>query len=139
MCKAAFGEEDQADEKTLDILKEFLAAHIDAQLLPAVIGKIGAKLAAEKKATISVAYEHLKSAKAVLEALGLGDGDGEEARSTDAPAPVVAPAKQRSRPAAVPAKDELDAHLLARDVLRGVTTAASAALERLNIEMRNNK
>ena len=136
MCKAAFGEEDQADEKTLDILKEFLAPHIDAQLLPAVIGKIGVKLAAEKKATIAVAYEHLKSAKAVLEACGLGDGDGEEARSTDVQTPVVAPAKQRSRPAGVPAKDELDAHLLAREVLRGITTAASSGLETINNRLR---
>src|SRR6185312_3720219 len=44
MCKDAFGEEDQADEKTLEILKEFLTPHINASLLPAVIGKIGAKL-----------------------------------------------------------------------------------------------
>ena len=41
MCKAAFGEEEQADEKTLDILKEYLAPHIPAQLLPAVAAKIG--------------------------------------------------------------------------------------------------
>ena len=49
MCKAAFGEEDQADEKTLDILKEFLAPHIDAQLLPAVIGKIGVRSSLPKR------------------------------------------------------------------------------------------
>jgi hypothetical protein len=37
MCKAAFGEPEEADAQTLEILKEFLTPHIDAQLLPAVI------------------------------------------------------------------------------------------------------
>ena len=44
MCKAAFGEEEQADEKTLDILKEYLAPHVrPAELLPAVAAKIGSQ------------------------------------------------------------------------------------------------
>ena len=33
MCREAFGEEDQADEKTVEILKEYLAPHVPTQLL----------------------------------------------------------------------------------------------------------
>ena len=85
MCKAASGEEDQADEKTLEILKEYLAPHIDAQILPAIIGKIGARMSAQSKAKLGEAHEHLKAAKAVLEGLhpGLADGNEEESRSDD--------------------------------------------------------
>jgi hypothetical protein len=144
MCKAAFGEEDQADEKTIEILKEFLTPHIDASLLPAVISKVGAKLSAATKAKLGEAHEHLKAATAVVEALhgGLGDSEGEESRSDgdEKSAPTMAPERKRSRPAGdASAKEELDAHLLARDVLRGVTTAASTALERLKNEQRNKK
>src|SRR5437588_1290134 len=66
MCKAAFGEEDQPDEKTLEILKEFLTPHIDAMILPAVVGKIGTRRAAERRKKLGEAHELLKAASTVL-------------------------------------------------------------------------
>lgn len=133
MCKAAFGEEDEADEKTLEILKEFLSPHIDPQLLPAITEKIGGKLSAHMKAQMSEAYQHLKAASAIVGALhgDAGNDDGEESRSTDLVS-EPAPAKKRSRPTEDVHQDELNAHLLARDILRGITTAAQGGLEKLN-------
>lgn len=143
MCKEAFGEEDEPDEKTVAILKEFLAPHVDDQILTALTAKIGARISAASKEKLGEAHQHLKAATAIVEALhgGLGDSDGEEGRSGDEEKSQSQPApeKQRSRPAGVPGKAELDAHLLAKEVLRGVTTAASDALERLNKERRTKK
>ena len=133
MCKSAFGEEDEADEKTLEILKEFLAPHIDPQLLPVITGKIGSKLATESNNKLGEAHQHLKAAIAIVERLGrdLGNDEGEESRSTEEPS-EPAPARQRSRPTEdVRQKDELEAHLLAKDILRGVTTAAQEGLTKL--------
>src|SRR5205085_2492847 len=62
MCKAAFGEEEQADEKTIEILKEYLAPHIDAQILPAVASKIGSRISAATKEKLREAHKHLKAA-----------------------------------------------------------------------------
>ena len=56
MCKSAFGEEDQADEKTLEILKEFLAPHIDPLILPAIAAKVGARISASTKEKIAEAH-----------------------------------------------------------------------------------
>lgn len=134
MCKEAFGEEDQADEKTLDILKEFLAPHIDAQILPAVAAKIGARLQAEKRAKLGEAHKHLQAAKAVLEAEGLGDGSGEiEPAEGVAPAPAI----KRSKPAKITNDVELEAHLVAREILRDVTTAATTGLKDIRENIRN--
>jgi hypothetical protein len=133
MCKEAYGEEDPADEKTLEILKEFLAPHIDAQLLPVITGKIGSKLATESNNKLGEAHQHLKAAIAIVERLGkgLGNDEGEEGRSADDMS-ESAPTKQRSRPTeGVRQKDELEAHLLAKDILRGVTTAAQEGLTKL--------
>jgi hypothetical protein len=142
MCKAAFGEEDQADEKTLDIIKEFLAPHIDAQLLPAVAGKIGASLQAEKKASLAGAYEHLKAAKAVLEALhgGLADDREEESRSDDAKNVDEGSRKPRSRTRTTSHSDDaaLKAHIQAREIVGGIEAVARKALGELNAEIRDH-
>jgi hypothetical protein len=140
MCKAAFGEEDEPDVKTLEILKEFLTPHVDPQILTALTTKIGARMSAESKNKLGEAHEHLKAATAVVEALhgGLRDSDGEDGRSDgDNKSSATAPEKQRSRTAGVSATGELDAHMLGKEVLRGITTAASAALERIKAEERN--
>jgi len=42
MCKAAFGEEEQADEKVLEILKTFLSPYVPEQMQNAVFMKVGA-------------------------------------------------------------------------------------------------
>lgn len=135
MCKEAFDEGDEADEKTLEILKEFLAPHIDAQLLPAITGKIGSKLATEQNIKLGEAHQLLKAATAIVERLGkgLGNDEGDESRSDeDLKSSKTAPKTQRSRPAEHARRDnELDAHLLARDILRGVTTAAQEGLKTL--------
>lgn len=140
MCKEAFGEEEQADEKTLSILKEYLAPHIDSQLLTALTAKIGAKIAAETNAKLGEAHQHLKAAKAVLEELSgaLADGDGEEGRSSDddhksSPAPV----NTRSRPRSTSPSDEaLKAHLQAKEIVGGIEAKAREALGDLNAKIR---
>jgi hypothetical protein len=135
MAKEAYGEEEQADEKTIEILKEFLAPHIDAQLLPVVAAKIGSKLAGEQKTKLGEAHQFLKAATAVVEALhgGLGDSDGEESRSGTEQSVTTAPEKKRSRPAgAAPANGDLKDHLFVREVLREITTVATSGLEKIN-------
>jgi hypothetical protein len=134
MCKSAYGEEDEADEKAIEILKEFLSPHIDAQLLPAITGKIGSKLAALTKAQIAEAYQHMKAATAIVAALhgGLGNDEGEESRSDGVETPASAPTRQRSRPAEVRVDDELNGHLFNREVLREIATVAQRGLETLN-------
>jgi hypothetical protein len=142
MCRDAYGEEDEPDEKMVEILKEFLAPHVDPQVLTALTAKVGARISSATRERLREAHEHLKAATSIVEALhgNLGDDDGEEGRSDgDDKTLPAAPGKQRSRPARVPAQDALDAHLLAKEVLRGVTTAASTALERLNREGRLKK
>ncbi|HLH93536.1 MAG TPA: hypothetical protein VKW08_00315 [Xanthobacteraceae bacterium] len=134
MCKAAYGEEEHADEKTLEILKEFLAPHISAQLLPAVSGKIASRITAAHREKLGEAHQNMKAALAIVASLhgALGDDEGDESRSVGETSPEPAPRKQRSRPAEnAPKDDELDAHLLARDILRGVTTAAQEGLKTL--------
>jgi hypothetical protein len=140
MCKAAFGEEDQADEKTIEILKEFLTPHVDPLVLTALTAKIGARISGETKAKLGEAHQHLKAAKAVLEELhgGLADGDGEEGRSTEgktSPAPVIT----RSRPRTSSRSDEaLKAHLQAREIVGGIEAVAREALGRLNADIRTH-
>jgi hypothetical protein len=78
----------------------------------------------------------MKAATAIVETLhgALGNDDGEEGRSegTEASVPSPAPRKQRSRPTEdVKQKAELDAHLLAKDILRGITTSAMEGLKTL--------
>jgi hypothetical protein len=76
----------------------------------------------------------MKAALAIVASLhgALGDDEGDESRSVGETSPEPAPRKQRSRPAEnAPKDDELDAHLLARDILRGVTTAAQEGLKTL--------
>jgi hypothetical protein len=135
MCKAAFGEEEEPDEKTVAIIKEFLQPHVDAQLLTALTAKIASRIASENTKKLGEAHQHMKAATAVLEGLSkaLGDGSGEIE-----PAVVEAPAIQRSTPVKIaPVKDnELDAHLFARELLRDVTTAATAGLKQINDEIR---
>jgi hypothetical protein len=143
MCKDAFGEEDQADEKTLEILKEYLAPHVAAQLLPAVAAKIGSKLSAATKEKLGEAHTHLKAATAVVEALhgGLRDSDGEEDRSgEDDKSLATVPQRQRSRPArAANTDNELEAHMFAREVLREITTVATSGLEKINKDRKARK
>jgi hypothetical protein len=134
MCKSAFGEQDEADEKTLDILKEILSPHINANLLPAVTGKIGARLAAENKAKTAEVYEHLKAAIAIVAALhgALGNDEGEESRSDGVQAPAPAPTRQRSRPTESHDDDDLKNHMDAREIVREITTVAQRGLTELN-------
>jgi hypothetical protein len=140
MCKEAFGEEDQADEKTLEILKEYLAPHIDAQLLPAITGKIGTRIAAEQNAKLGEAHQHLKAATAVLEALhkGLADGSEEEGRSDDAKSVDDGPRDIRSRTRTTSRSEDpaLQAHLRAREIMRGIEASAREGLGRLNADIR---
>lgn len=140
MCKAAFGEEDQADEKTLAILKEFLTPHVDPLMLTALATKIGAKVSAESKNRIVEAHQHLNAAKAVLEALhpDFADGDGEEGRSDEeksSPAPV----QPRSKPRTSSRSDEaLKAHLQAREIVGGIEAAAREALGKIKADIRTH-
>jgi hypothetical protein len=135
MCKEAFGEDEEPDEKTVEILKEYLAPHIDPQFLTALTGKIASRITSETTKKLGEAHQHLKAATAVLESLSksLGDGSGEEKPAVD-----EAPAIQRSTPARVaPVKDnELEAHIFARDLLRGITTAATGGLKEINEALR---
>jgi hypothetical protein len=140
MCKAAFGEEDAADEKTLAILKEFLAPHVPAQLLSAVAEKIGARITAANKEKLGEAHDQLKAATAILEGLckGLADGSGEESRSDDEQhSSAMAPAVTRSRPRQPSLSDEaLHAHLRAKEILGGIEAAARAGLGTINADIR---
>jgi len=141
MCKAAFGEEEQADEKTLEILREFLAPHVDAQLLPAVAGKIGAALSAATKAKLGEAHEHLKAAKAVLEGLhpGLADGNEEGSRSDDGKSVDDGSREPRSKPRSTSRSDDaLKAHIQAREIVGGIEAVAREALGRLNADIRTH-
>jgi len=138
MCKEAFGQEDEPDEKTIEVLKEFLAPYVDEKLLAPLTLKIATKLTTETTKKLSEAHQHLKAATTVLESLSktLGDGSGEET-----PAAAPAPAIQRSNPVRVaPVKEtELDAHLFARDLLRSITTAAGNGLKDINEEIRKSR
>src|SRR5207302_61058 len=69
-----------------EILKEFLTPHIDAMILPAVVGKIGTRLAAERRKKLGEAHELLKAASTVLGELygAPADGNEEEGRSDGA-------------------------------------------------------
>lgn len=139
MCKSAFGEEDQADEKTVAILKDFLTPHVDPLVLTALTLKIGARISSDTKKRIAEAHSHLNAAKAVLEALhpDLADGSGEESRS-DEEKSEPAPATTRSR-TRTPSHDdeELKAHLLVRDTVRGIESAAREALGKINADLRS--
>jgi len=77
----------------------------------------------------------MKSATAIVEALhgALGNDDGEEDRSAaDDKSVTTIPRKQRSRSTEdIRQNDELNTHLLAKDILRGITTAAQEGLKTL--------
>jgi hypothetical protein len=136
MCKAAFGDEDAPDEKTLAILKEFLAPHIDPQMLNALTTKLGARISAASKEKLGEAHEHLKAATAIVEALhgGLGNDEGEESRSGDEEKSQSqpAPATQRSRPSESRGKDDLNDFLLGRDIVREIHAVTQRGLEQYN-------
>jgi hypothetical protein len=139
MCKAAFGEEDQADEKTLAILNEYLAPHIDKAILPAIVAKVGARISAETKKKIAEAHTHLKAAQSVLEALhgGLADGNEEEGRSDEGKILDDGPRNDRSRSRTPSHSDEaLKAHVQAREIMCGIEAVAREALGRLNADIR---
>jgi hypothetical protein len=139
MCKDAFGEEDQADEKTLDILNEYIAPHLDPQIRSAVIAKAGARLSAATKEKLGEAHEHLKAAKAVLEALhgGLADDREEESGSDGGKAIDDASREIGSRPRSTSRSDDaLKAHIQAREIVGGIEAVARDALGRLNAEVR---
>jgi|GEM_PF-1440021 len=142
MCKAAFGEEEQGDEKTIEVLKEYLAPHIDAQLLTALTAKIGAKISAETRKKLGEAHEHLKAATAVLENLhgGLADGSGEESRSdSDDKSLAMAPVITRSKSRSSSRSDEaLQAHLRAREIVGGIEAAAREGLSKIKLEIRDH-
>jgi hypothetical protein len=141
MCKAAFGEQDEADEKTVEILKEFLAPHMSAQLLPVVAAKIGSKLATETNKKLAETYQNLKAAIAVLEALhgGLADGNGEDSRSDDSKTVDDGSREPRSKPRSTSHSDDeaLKAHIQAREIVGGIEAAARKALGDLNAEIRD--
>jgi hypothetical protein len=142
MCKAAFSEDEQADEKTLEILKEYLAPHVPAQLLPAVAAKIGSKLSAATKEKLGEAHQHLIAAKAVLEALhgGLADDREEESGSDSGKAVDDASRKtgSRPRPTSRSDNDALKAHIQARETVAGIEAVAREALGKLNAEIRSH-
>lgn len=101
-----------------------------AKGMAALVVKIGLRVSADMDGELGEALKLLQSAKTIVEALhgGLGDGDGEVK-----PAEKVAPITQRSKPASgADGKDELDSHLFARSVLRGIVTATTSALEQLH-------
>lgn len=139
MCKAAFCEEDQADERTLAVLREFLTPHVDPLILNALALKIGAKISGETKKRLAEAHQLLNAAKAVLEDLhpDLADGSGEESRSDEDDKSSPAPANPRSR-TRTPSRedDELNAHLRMRETVRGIEAAAREALGKLNADLR---
>ncbi len=134
MCKEAFGEEDQADEKTLEILKEHLGAFVPEQMQTAVFQKLGARISAASKEKLAEAHQHLKAASAIVKALhgGLGDDDGEEGRSNGDEKSEPAPRKQRSRPTESPRTKTLNEFLTGREIVREITTVAQRGLAELN-------
>src|ERR1700722_6890694 len=141
MCKAAFGGEEQADEKTLDILKEYLAPHVPAELLPAVAAKIGSKLSSATKERRGEAHQHLKAAKAALESLhpGLADGNEEESRSDDSKTVDNGSRIDRSKTRTTSRSDDaLKAHIQAREIVGGIEAVAREALGRLNADIRTH-
>jgi hypothetical protein len=142
MCKEAFGEEEHADEKTLEILKEYLAPHIDPLLLTALTAKIGARISADTNKKLGEAHQLLKAAKAVLEDLhkGLADGSGEEGRSNDAKGIDDGPREPRSRPRSSSRSEDpaLKAHLQAREIVGGIEAVAREALGKLNADIRSH-
>ena len=134
MCREAYGEEEQPDEKTLEILKEFLSPHIDAQLLPAVISKVGARISRVTRERLREAHEHMKAASGIVEDLhgGLKDDDGEASRSIEGQElSGTAPRTQRSRPAESH-DEELTKFLAQREIAREFATLAQRRLEQLN-------
>jgi hypothetical protein len=141
MAKDAYGEEDQADEKTIEILKEFLAPHIDAQLLPVVAAKIGSKLAGEQKTKLGEAYHYLKAANAVLEALhgGLADGNEKESRSDSTDIGAGNGSRESRSRTRTPSHsdDALKAHIQAREIVGGIEAVAREALGKFNAEIRS--
>ncbi len=135
MCKDAFGEEDRADEKTLEILKEHLSAYVPEEMQAAVFQKTGARISAATKEKLGEAHEHLKAASAIVKALhgGLGDDDGEEGRSDgDEKSSPAAPEKKRSRPTKSLMDKDLEDHLLSKEIVREITTIAQRGLTILN-------
>jgi hypothetical protein len=134
MCKAAFGEDEPADEAVLEILQAHLASYIPEPLQRAVFQKVGAQISAATKKKLGEAHEHMKAAVAIVEALhgGLKDDDGEERRSIeDAPVSSPAPKTQRSKPSEAPRR-ELNDFLFAKELVKEITTAAQRGLETLN-------
>jgi hypothetical protein len=131
-------------EKLLDeavlLMKGTESKGMVSKILKNLVGKAGATLSAATKEKLSEAHKHLKAATTVIEDLhgALGDGSGEE-KSADDDQIVQTPATKRSRPAkgATGGKDELEAHLHAREILRGITTAATAGLEEINSRVRD--
>lgn len=142
MCKEAFGEEEQADEKTLSILKEYLAPHVSEQLLPPLAAKIGTRLAAERRNMLGEAHSHLKAATAVLEELSgaLADSSEEVSRSASGThnAAGTGSREHGSRPRTTSRTDDeaLKAHLMAREIVGGIEAVAREALGQLNAEVR---
>jgi hypothetical protein len=140
MCRDIFGEEEQADEQVVAILKEYLAPHIDPLILNSVVAKVGARVSATTKERLREAHEHLKSASAILEALhgGLADDDGEEKSAVDDTI-VTTPVNARSRTRSSSRSEDpaLKAHLQAREIVGGIEAAARAALGTINTEIRN--
>ncbi|AVT83672.1 hypothetical protein [Rhodopseudomonas palustris] len=140
MCKEVFGQEEQADEKTLEILTNFLAPHIDKQILPALVAKIGARLTTEKATQLSEAHQHLKAATSILEKVfgSLADGSEDESRSD-----VASKADEngsrgiRSKKRAPSTDPELKAHLDSREALRDAESAIRGALGKINLGLRN--
>lgn len=141
MCKAAYGEEEQADEEVLQILSDHLKTFVPEPLQRAVFQKVGAQISSATKKKLGEAHEHMKAASAVLEALhpGLADGDGEDSRSNgDEKSQPSAPVKPRSKPRLSSSSDEaLKAHLQAREIVGGIEAAARAALGTINTEIRS--
>jgi phage head maturation protease len=142
MCRSAFGEEDQADEKTIAILNEYLAPHIDKQILPAIVAKVGAKLSAQTKEQIVAAHSHLKAAQSVLEDLhgGLADGNDEEGRSDEGKTLDDGRRENRSKSRAPSHVDPaLRAHVEAREILREVESTIREGLKNFNFEIRGGR
>ena len=133
MCKDAFGEEDRADEKTLEILKEHLSAYVPEEMQAAVFQKTGARISAATKEKLGEAHEHLKAASAIVKAIhgGLGDDDGEEGRSADDKS-EPAPRKQRSRPTEVAANEDINDFLFGRTLAKEIVSVAQRGLEHYN-------
>ena len=134
MCKEALGDKEITDDKTLEIVKETIAPFIGSKNLIPVAIRIAAELTTERRKMLGEAYSNLKAAVAIVEGLhgALGNDDGDESRSVeDDTSSKPAPKKQRSRPSEDVREDELDAHLLAKDILRRMTTLTQEGLKTL--------